>query len=103
MIKINYSLFTCDDSREVVLRGFDIGADHLHLAVRTACSHHDVGAVRELIYVAGEKFVLDNHRFEVVVGFDARQLKLLDDVGDLFESMVVCVTHGVEVGNYEKS
>jgi len=91
------------DACEVLLGRLDICADHFHLAVWAACGHHNVGAVGEFVNVAGEKFVFDNHRFEVVVSFDAGQLKLLNNVRYFFKSMIVCVTYRVKVGNYEKS
>lgn len=96
-------MFPRDDACEVLLWRLYICADHFHLAVRATRGHHDVSAVGELVNVAGEKFVFDNHRFEVVVSFDAGQLKLLDDVWDFFETMVICVTHRVEVGNNKES
>ena len=96
-------MFPRDNACEVLLWRFYICADHFHLAVRAARGHHDVSAVGELVDVAGEKFVFDNHRFEVVVSFDAGQFKLLDDVWDFFETMVICVAHRVKVGDNKES
>ena len=41
--------------------------------------------------------ILDYHGLELVVGFNTRQLELLDDVGDFLESVLIIVFLGVVV------
>ena len=47
--------------------------------------------------------ILDHHGLELVVGFNTRQLELLDDVGDFLESVLVIVFLRVVVGDYQES
>ena len=96
------SLETLHQTLKVVLAGLDVPCDCLLLHLGIRADHHDVRRRGELINKADEVFIAHNHRLELVVGLDAAELELLDDVRDLLEAMVVLVVGGVVVGDHEE-
>jgi hypothetical protein len=73
------------------------------LNVGAAYNDHDVGRRGELINKAGELGIPDHHGLELVVGLDAAELELLDDVADLLEPVHVLVADRVKVGDHKES
>ncbi len=74
------SLVRLYDALKVSARSFYIHCDGLLLYFRVVYNHHDIGAGGELVYDAGELLVFNDHRLELEVSLDARQLKLLYNV-----------------------
>lgn len=91
-----------DQAIKVVTGRLDVDTYHFHLAVRIACSDHDVSAVCEFINIASEVFVLNNHWIKVVVGLHARKFELFDDVRNFLKSMIIFMLLFVMVWNHQE-
>ena len=65
---------------KVVLAGLDVHGDGLLFDVRLRANHHDVGRRGELIDEAYKFLITHDHGLELVVGLDATELELFDDV-----------------------
>ena len=63
---------------------------------------HDVRRCREPLNICRKLLILDDHRLKFVICFDARQLELLDDVGDLLEPMLIFVLLCIVVRDHEE-
>ncbi len=73
------------------------------LDIRVTHYHHDICAVGEFINESCEFLVLDDHRLELEVGLDARELELLDDVRYLFETMNIVMAFGIMMTDDKES
>ena len=96
------SLETLHEALKVLFAGLDVHGDGLLLDVGVRANHHDVGRRGKLIDEADELLVAHDHRLELVVGLDAAELELLDDVGDFLEPMVILVVGSIEVRNHQE-
>lgn len=101
MIEIECSTF--NDAVEVFTSGSYVCFYEFFLNVGVAHDEHNVCWVCELVDVRSKAFISDDHWLENVVGFDAAQFELLNDIWNLFEPMYIFVVNRIMVGYHKES
>ena len=91
-----------DEAFEVGSTGLNIHGNHFLLEIGVAHNDHYVGTGGELVDERGKLLVLDHHGLELVVGLDAAQLELLDNVRNLLEPVNVLVVYRVVVRDHQE-
>ena len=77
---VPYSLEALHKALKVVLAGLDVHSYGFLFDIGVRANNHDVGRGSELIDEAYKFLITHNHGLELVVGLDAAELELLDDV-----------------------
>ena len=93
---------TLHNSFKVVFGSLNVECNCFLLDRLIRANYHNVGRRRELFNKSGKFFILNHHWLELVVRFNARQLKLLNNVRNLLKAVSVFVICRVIVLNHQK-
>lgn len=88
---------------EVVFTSFDIHCDSFLFNIRIWANYHDVSRGSKFIDEADKLLVAYNHGLELVVGLDAGELELLDNVWNFLKPMVVLVIRCIKMWDHQES
>ena len=99
---VDLSLKTGHQTLKVILAGLDVHRYGLLLYIRVRANHHNVSRGGELVDKADEFLIAHNHGLELIVGLNAAELELLDDIGNLLETMVIFVISCIEVRDHQE-
>ena len=87
---------------KVGFAGFNVHSYGFLFNIGIGADNHDVGRRSEFVDEAYKFLIPYDHGLELVVGLDATELELLDDVWNLLEAVVVLVVHGIKVRYHQK-
>ena len=101
-IYFSFSLEALHKALKIVLAGLDVHSYGFLFNIGIGADNHDVGRGSELIDEAYKFLITHNHGLELVVGLDATELELFDDVWNLLEAVIVLVVHCIKVRDHQK-
>jgi len=88
---------------EVVFTSFDIHCDSFLFNIRIWANYHDISWWSKLINEADKLLIAHNHGLELVVGLDAGEFELLDNVWNFLKPMIVLVIGRIKVRDHQES